>query len=87
MRTRSKETARRSSTADARGDIAPALEPLKSRADALYVVGDPLANVSAAPVKGLGSERVDEGASLRLRGDPFVLHAHPPARLGVRVID
>src|ERR1700704_4293058 len=46
-----------------------------------------LGSCSAAPEQGLGLERVDEGPSRALRRDPFILDAHPPARLRIRVID
>src|SRR5271166_2250056 len=42
---------------------------------------------STAPAQRLGLERIDEGASLRLRRKPLILHAHPPARLGIGVVD
>ncbi len=42
---------------------------------------------STAPAQRLGFERIDEGPPLPLRRDPFILHAHPPARLGVGVVD
>src|SRR5262245_60460945 len=41
----------------------------------------------AAPTQHPGFDRVHERAPFLLGGDPFVLHAHPPARLGVGVVD
>src|SRR6516164_300120 len=42
---------------------------------------------STAPTQGLELERINERTSLRLRGEPFIFHAHPPARLRIRVVD
>ncbi len=41
----------------------------------------------ASPAQCFWFERIDEGAAFGLCRDPFVLDAHPPARLRVRVVD